>query len=610
MKPFFFNSIKKQHIYFSVLQMVLILCWLVMLRKTEGYYLPYMIAGSSGVISTFFNSVKKGNFKKNKSNRYIAAFSSLFSVMIVSANYGLFTDTNDAVTSVVRFIPYKATVLIMLIGGFCAFGNLLKFLNDKLENFYWQRQEKYKLHPFCIFFISLVLVSGMNTVVMFLCYYPGNISPDSMEIIKQILDGSYSNHHPYYYTKVVEIFLTWGMNRFHDINSAIASFSMFQIVFMAACISFVIVTLYQMKVSWKLILSCMIWYMAMPFHIMYSFTMWKDVMFGGAAAVFIVSLFRIWKKIGKAEHINYFLMTVGSVGMCLFRSNGWFSFLLAFLCFILLFEESTEKKKMRMLFLGTLVVTFILKNPVLNALEVRQPDVLESLSIPAQQVARIVSDCDDVREDQMELLKRVVDADQISDVYIPYLSDPIKKLVRETGNLQYLTDHKAIYIKLYLEMNLAHMDKSVEAWIDQTKGYWNGGYYYWWWVDQVVENDIGAERMVRAPGMKRVVDKYLWLYVENPLLQIFLCIGFHVWIVLILAFLCIVRRDKEGLFLIIPLISIVVSLLVATPVFSEFRYIYAVFCCIPFLVTAVFYKKDDQNQDTGSIQIITDEEQL
>lgn len=601
MKNFLFKNIKKQNIFILVLQILLILYWLIILRKSDAFYAPYLIAGSCGIVSAFFNmrtkSDSKNASKKDKSILVIAAFSVLFSIMAVSANYGMFSEGSIPESSVSSFLYGRKSVIIMLVSGFLVFWNLLNCLKNRLGDYIWKEEKKYKLPSIYIFFAMMFAISVINILIMYLCYYPGNVSPDSMEIIKQILDGSYSNHHPFYYTKTVELFLAWGMNRFHDMNSAIACFSVFQIIFMAACISLVIVTMYQMKVSWKVILGCLIWYLVMPFHIMYSFTMWKDVMFGGAVAAFIVSLFRIWEKIGKFSRLNYCFLLASGVGVCLLRSNGWFAFLLTFFCFLFLFEESAEKKKMRVLLLGILLGTFVLKHPVLNALNVRQPDALESLSIPAQQIARIVSDCDDVREEQKELLRKIVDADQIPDVYIPYLSDPIKKLVRETGNIQYLTNHKAVYIKLYLEMNLAHLDKSMEAWIDQTRGYWNGGYFYWWWVDQVVENDIGAERVVHVPTMKQAMDKYLWMYTDNPVLQIFLSIGFHVWIVLILMVLCIVRRNREGLFLTIPLISIVISLLVSTPVYSEFRYAYAVFCCIPFLLAAVFYRKDDNAED-------------
>lgn len=56
---------------------------------------------------------------------------------------------------------------------------------------------------------------------------------------------------------------------------------------------------------------------------------------------------------------------------------------------------------------------------------------------------------------------------------------------------------------------------------------------------------------------------------------------------LIALFIAIVRKDKIGVMLTIPNIMVVFSLLVATPVYSEFRYDYAVFCTLPIVLALV-----------------------
>lgn len=587
------REVRKHYKNFSLLEIFFVIYWLTMLKLSDAYYIPYLIIAVFGIISIYYNSIEGRTNEEKGENLMIFAFSAFLSLMTLAANYGIFLNLNVPENAGIWFVNLyrKGNVIVVFLGGYVAFGNITRCLMKKLKNFCWRRIE-YKWPAFLVFLVSFFIISGINIGIMFLCFYPGNISSDSVSIIKQALFGPYSNHQPYYYTKIVEFFLVRGIEWFHDINASVAFFNIFQIIFMAFCISYVIVTLYQMGISLKLQMGCLIWYVAMPFNIMYSFTMWKDVMFGGFVAVFIVSVFRIWKKIGKKVFLSYAVLIIGGIGMCLFRSNGWISFALAFFSFLFLFGEDYGKKKMKFLFLGIMVLTFVLKYPVLQSLNVTQPDMVEKLSVPIQQIARIVRDCGDISEENKTFLCRVVDVDQISEVYRPEISDPIKKLMRETGNQQYLEQNMAAYIKIYLEMSLSHMDKSIEAWIDLTKGYWNGGYSYWRWADWVEgKEDLGLERTVYAKNMKKCVDEYFWLFSENLFLQIFLCIGFHVWIVLILFFFCIVRKDKEGLFLTVPLIAILITLLISTPVYSEFRYVYAIFCCLPFLICSTFYKK-------------------
>lgn len=317
-----------------------------MLRVSDSYYVPYLVIAVCGIISLCYNAIEGRKGKEKRENLMIFVFSFFLSLMVLAANYDIFSDLNVPENAGVWFIDLyrKGSFVIAFIGGYAAFWNILYCLVDKLKDFYLCRVE-YKRSTFLVFLALLFMISGIDISIMFLCFYPGNISSDSVDIIKQALYGPYSNHHPYYYTRTVEFFLVRGMEWFHDINASAAFFSVFQIVFMALCISYVIVTFYQMGIPMKLIMGCLIWYVAMPFHIMYSFTMWKDVMFGGFVVVFIVSVFRIWKKIGEKEFLSYSMLILGGGGMCLFRSNGWISFVLTFFCFLFLFGEDHRKKR-------------------------------------------------------------------------------------------------------------------------------------------------------------------------------------------------------------------------------------------------------------------------
>lgn len=315
-------------------------------------------------------------------------------------------------------------------------------------------------------------------------------------------------------------------------------------------------------------------------------------MFGGSVAVFTVSIFRILKKTGYYRWIDQLLLLLGGIGMCLFRSNGWFALLLTFLVFTVLFGEEENKKIIRSILLLVLVLTFVLRHQVLRSLNVYPVDTIEYLSVPAQQIARVIKECDDVKEEHRELLGRIVDVERLPEVYDVFISDPVKALVRQKNNQEYLTNHKAAYLALYIEMGLAHPGQYLTAWIDLTKGYWNGGYSYWIWLGEIGENKLGIEGTVNMETGKSVVEEYIWTFIDSPVLRIFVSIGFHVWLTLAVLCVCIVRKNKAGIFLTVPVLSIIVSLLVSTPVFSEFRFAYAVFCCIPFLLVAPFYKEN------------------
>jgi hypothetical protein len=569
-------------------QILAIYCWMALLVDSDSYYAPFFITGAVGSICCCINIRDKRRLCKGKIRILCALFSLLYSAAVTAANYKIFynlawpADAGSFFRNLYRGISF----LLCFLGGIAVAWNILSCAAGKLKDFTWP-QRPHKLKPGMVFLLPVICISCVNLSVLFLVQYPGNISPDSLSQIEQSLTGVYSNHHPFYHTLIIRFFLQTGLALFGEINAAVALYNVFQIIVMSCCFSYVIVTLYQMNLPSALIVLCALWYTAMPFHIMYSFTMWKDVMFGGMIMIFLTAVYRILKKIGTHPFFNTAPLLLGSVGICLFRSNGWFAYLICFLCFALLFWST--RKRLCGVFLAVLAFTFLLKHPLLSCLQVSQPDTVEALSIPIQQIARVVVDCDDLSESQRTLLEQVANVDAIPVAYTHYISDPMKELIRQRNNLEYLSEQKGLFLQLYLELGISHPDVYLKAWVDQTKGYWNGGYDYPYWDSYVHYNEMGIVRTVNSAAVSKLWDAYLWLFTEGRVLQIFLCIGFHVWITAFLAFVSIVRRDKPALFITIPVLAVVLSLLAATPVFAEFRYAYGVFCSLPFLISAAFY---------------------
>lgn len=574
-----------------LLQAVLIFYWFILLLYTDSYYGVYLIVGICSLCCFYMNVKEKGGAVSIKKKGFLCGCSCLFSIFVTFANYAMFLNLPcPDIAGLLFRVLYKGFSMIgVFIGGVVVFWNILFYLTNKLSDFYWAKQECSHT-PSWVYGVSWLLLSIINISILLLCKYPGNLTPDSFTSIRQSLRGQYSNHHPFYYTMVIKFFLELGRGK--DINFSVALYSIFQIIFMAACFSFVIVTLYQMNISLKLIWGCWIWYAIMPFYILFSFTMWKDVMFGGFILVFIISLFRVLNDIGRYRITNYSTLIVGSIGTCLFRSNGWFVFVLTFLCFVLMYWKT--KKKLCGIFVFVIIFTYILENPVLDALGVTPTGIVDYLSVPAQQIARVITDCDDIDREHIEMLSKIIDVEAIPDAYKPTLSDPLKDLIKQSGQEEYLAEHKSEYFKLYLAIGITHPVKYVEAWIDLTRGYWNGGYEALGWDGRVRANDFGVERIVYSSLAEKILEEYCFLYVYGSF-RIFSCIGVYTWLVIGLGIMNAIRKSKEGGILVISNLFVLLSVIISTPQYCTLRYMYAIFCCFPFLLFATFYRKNVDN---------------
>ena len=265
---------------------------------------------------------------------------------------------------------------------------------------------------------------------------------------------------------------------------------------------------------------------------------------GALVTLFSVSIYSVI-KIGN-NRANIIIVIFSAIGICLLRSNGWIVFLISVFVFILLFGKA--RKGWITVFIVVLMVSYILKYPVLDALNVKQPDTIEALSIPAQQIARVVVEEKELTDEQRVLLNNIVDVEKIPEVYSSYISDPIKNLIREKSNQEYLRRHKSAFINLYIHLGLKYPIEYIQAWVDQTRGYWNAGYSYWRWTTGVADNEFGITRIIFSERMDSLRKEYMNLWEKSLILQIFLCIGVYVWIILILTCRTVIKKNREAFF--------------------------------------------------------------
>ena len=563
--------------WLAFVQAALIVLCTYVLWYSEAYFAPYVLVALSALVCLFFNLKNERQLSRFESTM-TCVFSLLFALLITLANYNLW---DSGALGVVKFI-------LLFFGTFISFVNILSFLARRE---FVTDSAPSKMGHKKVFLFTFLLIVIINSAILFLCKYPGFLTMDSVLQVKQTIDGVYTNSHPFYHTILLKLLLSIGLALFGNMNAAVATYMVFQICFMALSFAFAVMTMKEIGAPKWSVIVLVAFFALMPYHMAYSITLWKDVIFGGLVLLYTVFLYRILKEVGNSKW-NMLGLVLSGLGFCLFRSNGWFAFVGVTLLFLLLFKG--QYKKLAIAMAAIIVVSFILKHPVLKMLDVAQPDKAESLSIPIQQVARDVVENKDFTEEQYRLLNQLADVERIPETYLWYISDPMKELMREKDYQQAFADHKADYIKLYFSRLFKHPWTYVKAWIDQTKGYWNSGYPYWIWCLYTDGQDIRIYSTVHSGGMNKAVNSYFSHFSKYQLLKPFFSIGFFVWCILLCLYASIIKKDKVSALMTIPVLMIILSLLVATPVFSEFRYAYSVFCTMPViaLMTFVGYRRN------------------
>ena len=422
--------------------------------------------------------------------------------------------------------------------------------------------------------------------------FPGCMSPDSTwQLLQANGTMPLSNHHPVVHTLLIRLFTNIGyLIGGGSHNIAIAVYSVVQAGVLALAFAYFTVSIYAMRVKVPVIAAIFASFFILPYHGSSSVTMLKDVWFGAIVLTLCLSLWRLIVSLGsgggKASARDIVLLSICSLGMCLFRTNGLYAFvlLLPFL-FILFFRRCRTAALLPLL---ALAAALFIRGPLYTSLGIIPPDTIESLSIPAQHIARAISEGAELEEEQLELLENVMDVSAVPDFYLAHLSDPIKDLVRRTGDQEYLASHKADFMKLWLQLGLRYPGAYLRAHIDLTDGYWyprtDGIVMYPYFTSDA------SEGLCLLPGPVASLLHGMANYMPRiPLLSLFFSNGAAVWLYLAIFALCAAKKHYRQLAVLVPALAVWATLLIATPLNNEFRYAYCFFTTLPLAILLPFF---------------------
>ena len=562
--------------YLRVLQGILIFVWLTdlsPLTETDTYYSVYLLCGLAGLAC-----LMDGRGREKKQPVSIRIFAGLFSLAVVMGNYELYQPFHA--------LQSKLNLVLDLAGGYCVGFQVLSAMFSRLP---LRRDTRQRKHPAAVFWAVFGVIAVIDLAYLFGARYPGVLTTDSYSTVSQILNGSYNNTMPFWHTMLVQVFVKIGLALFGEINRAVALYHVFQIFFLAAVFAYTIVTLYQIGVPWGCLGAVFCLYGLLPYNIVYSVTLWKDIPFGASALLMATAFYRLLKGVGK-ETRNWVTFILGALGLSLLRTNGWFAMLAVLVLLILILHK--EHKKLLWILTAVLAVSWVMINPVLWLLKVPKTNVVEAFAVPMQQIARVVSQERELKPEEEALLGEIFDLEKMKEVYDPQTVDPVKFETFRYGKTDDIRQHKWEYLRLYLTLGVRYPADYWKAWVEETRGYWNGGYFYWIYPARSSQSPVlgivhsGENRIVTAAfgAWFRALEKPAAL---EPLYSI----GLQVWIVIACCLVNALKKDRQWL-IGVPVLVLLGGLWLGTPVYSEFRYAYPIILTMPLILMTTLYSPE------------------
>ncbi len=246
-------------------------------------------------------------------------------------------------------------------------------------------------------FLAAFAVIMIGFMIPFITYYPAIMAYDVITQLDQIKISGYTTHHPLVHTlllafclKIGEI-LPWVRN---VDRAGLAVYSLLQMTVMSGSFAYVYVFLRRRHVNRYLCYFYVLCVAFYPTHGMLAVSVTKDSIYGVLVMLFAVWVYDAVTRSAGQELSRKWLAayTVITVFLLLFRNNSVYAWVLFFVVYGVAMRKSSGYRKMMAVHVLSLLLYLALSLGLTRLTGATSATYArEMLSVPAQQIARVVA---------------------------------------------------------------------------------------------------------------------------------------------------------------------------------------------------------------------------
>lgn len=537
------------------------------------------------IIFIFLSTIFLKYFKFKKELKDIIFISIILSFLLVFGSLCLEFIDSRSISVFEKLLTIES--VIALLGNFGLIYTTLNIFVPKLLKLTIIDNKEQKIKPI-IFFIISTLVLIICWLPYFLSFFPATISPDGIGIFyKSQTHLVMMDNHTFAYAIFLRVCCIIGKFLFHSTTGMIATATFIQLFLMAIIFSTLLTFLYKRKVNNKILIAVMIYFGINPLFGYYSVVMWKDVLFSGFMVLFTISCYKMIENKDNITKKEYISFIITSFLIIFFRNNAIYMYLILTALTFIFFKK--YYKKFIFIFIFIIGSYFIIKGPVFNYLDIYKSGSAEYLAMPMQQIGRMVYKNVDLTKKEKNMISKVLDVDIMKDSYNPRWSDGIK--FNKNFNIKPFNNNKSAYLKLWLNLVIKHPKTATEAYAISTLGYWYPNIEDRAYENSIVENDYKIKMQPKAP---KIIQSYVLMMGNRnlPIISLLVSIGLMIWLVFLSIYIIIKKKKFKYLYTYIPVLGIWITLLIASPVYNEVRYIYSLFTTLPLLLLCPYMVRE------------------
>lgn len=427
----------------------------------------------------------------------------------------------------------------------------------------------------------------------YLTFFPGNMGPDTFESIRMCLgEIPWTNHHPVLFTFLIKLVLE--MTSFMgSLTISMGIFSFLHMLIFALVLSYFLYWMYRRGVKKQWVILSFLFLAFHPIVAMYSIYLTKDVLFSCAVLLLVLKIYEIVETNGqllqkRGECVYLAIICLLTIFL---RNNG--TYMVAALALCLLAGYRVSWKQLVTVFGSVFIVTALVKVSVFGGLGIEKQEFAESASIPLQQIGYVIANDGEISNEDRAFLEELMPISKVKEVYEPGYTDPYK--FDEEFNDAFLNEHKGEFIKVWAHLCKDNFSDYVKAYLMQTAGYWHYGETNTVCTQGVAENSLGVEQIdsiqnITGITLEPVFAKLILAARKAPLFCMLSSMAVQMAAVLMCVLIYLKNKVCKRIVALVPFVVLWVTIMIATPAFCLFRYLFPVFLAWPLLVAEIFRK--------------------
>ncbi len=529
-----------------------------------------------------------------RSNKRISLVSFFFSLL-----YCLVYIIGDAVynTGVIDSLYVDRLAVITTIISLVGNTYMMYLINYYIFYFidYWSiKKRESKLLNKSYSFLYIWLIIFLLWIPCFLSYYPGIYSYDVTKQVNEIFNMRITKFHPPIHTLVLA-FCFFVANSLKV--EMVSVYAIMQMVFLSYACMKLIKFLYE-KTHNIIVFGISFIFLALnPVMAIISLIPTKDVYFAAFLLLLIPDIYELIYNQEKFlnSKFNIFKVIFFSLMAMLFRNNAFYVFVIFFLVLLVL---NRKNKKIILISLMPIILFVGINNVLYSALDVREGNSREKLSLPMTQIAYVVQkNEEELSEEDLNWVNKYLSLTRIRNKFNPRFADPIKAKFKTNR----YDSHPWDFYKLYF-----HLAGKYPA--DYISAFFNLNIPYWYpdaeTIDPYAErlyletgiyenNNYFFERNSKMPRLYEFYERFANYEIQRKyyILECIYNIHLPIWLMLMTIFVAILKKQYKSILVILPLILLWLTYLLG-PV-SNFRYIVPIYVLYPMMIYLMVLKKDD-----------------